>query len=337
MKFKNKVGTVVAVCIVAIGVLASPLAASAEEPVTPETTDVAQVEETAPATEAETTPVVEESAPVVEEQKPVEEQTTVVTTPPFEAYEACAWWETTSVNQTWPQTTLSKDCNFAPEARCEPYQIQYDEYWIRDEADKAYFESLTGLNSSADDQSLEPHDYYVTVIAAKDCTPVVIPANPTATVVKTCWTADFTLANVTDGDQTGSYVAYVDGVFHEAYTVLANETLKVHFQLHPGVGAHTVTIRSGPAQGDVLLATAEIKNDCPVVIPPTEEPPVVVPPVTPPTEVPTPEVTETPAPVTAENLAETGGESSNGLLFLAGLLFVGSATIVVARRIKASH
>ncbi|QWY84085.1 hypothetical protein SEA_A3WALLY_278 [Microbacterium phage A3Wally] len=101
-------------------------------------------------------------------------QKPVCTNPPFEVKEVCATWETKSVSKDWPQTILSKDCGFVPEQRCEPYKIQFDKYWIRDAADQAYFDSLKGLNSSADDQSLEPHDYYLKVIPAKDCTPALI-------------------------------------------------------------------------------------------------------------------------------------------------------------------
>ncbi|WNN95200.1 hypothetical protein SEA_MAGRITTE_249 [Microbacterium phage Magritte] len=110
----------------------------------------------------------------------------VTKTPPFEVKEVCATWETKSVSKDWPQTILSKDCNFVPEQRCEPYKIQFDKYWIRDAADQAYFDGLTGLNSSADDQSLEPHGYYLKVIEAKDCKPVTVTVPDLPVLPPTC-------------------------------------------------------------------------------------------------------------------------------------------------------
>lgn len=108
------------------------------------------------------------------------------TNPPFVVKEVCATWETKSVSKDWPQTILSKDCNFVPEQRCEPYKIQFDKYWIRDAKDQAYFDSLKGLNSSADDQSLEPHDYYLKTIPAKDCSPVVVTLPELPVLPPTC-------------------------------------------------------------------------------------------------------------------------------------------------------
>jgi LPXTG-motif cell wall-anchored protein len=47
---------------------------------------------------------------------------------------------------------------------------------VRDETDEAYWLALTVLNSGADDATLEPHDYEVITVPAKDCT--VPPVEP---------------------------------------------------------------------------------------------------------------------------------------------------------------
>lgn len=105
--------------------------------------------------------------------------------PAFEAYEVCANWTVDNFptnTADWSQTRLNTECT-EPPAQCVPIRIQHDVYWIRDAEDKAYFEGLTKLNSPADDAQLEPHDYYVKTIAAKDCTEVPPAIQPTCIAV----------------------------------------------------------------------------------------------------------------------------------------------------------
>ena len=102
--------------------------------------------------------------------------------------EVCATWKVIDSDgngDIWEQNILSKDCSYAPPAECEPYQIQFDKYWIRDAEDAAYFESLTVLYSPADDARLDPHGYYVETIPAKDCTvpPIEPPTEPPVEIV----------------------------------------------------------------------------------------------------------------------------------------------------------
>lgn len=137
-------------------------------------------------------------------------QKPVCTNPPFEVKEVCATWETKSVNADWPQTLLSKDCGFVPEQRCEPYKIQFDKYWIRDAADQAYFDGLKGLNSPADDASLEPHNYYVKTITAKDCTPALVEIPyPTLVATQLCGPDNDTV--VVDPEWVKTYGTLVNG------------------------------------------------------------------------------------------------------------------------------
>lgn len=105
------------------------------------------------------------------EEPPVEE-------PPFVVTEVCAWWkvlDTDGNGDIWEQVLLSKDCAYTPVAECEDITIQFDKYWIRDAADQAKYDAFLYLHEG-DDYSLDPHDYFVRDVAAKDCT--VIPEKP---------------------------------------------------------------------------------------------------------------------------------------------------------------
>jgi len=111
-------------------------------------------------------------------EPPVEEEPPVVVEPPvFTPYEVCAFWLINApAPENWPgQTILSRDCGFVSPTECVEYRIQFDKYWIRDAADEAYWLGLTVINSPADDAPLEPHDYVVSTVPAKDCTVVVPP------------------------------------------------------------------------------------------------------------------------------------------------------------------
>lgn len=196
-----------------------------------------------------------------------------VETPPFVPQDACAWWTVDNFpeNQTdWPQTILSKDCAFVPQPKCEPYRIQYDEYTLRTQAAVDRYNAITVLNSSADDQEFEPHNYYVKTIDAKDCSPG--PANPAGTVVTTCGSATVSLSNVGENIKTASYVIYVDGEPVDFPAVFAGETFTKDYTFAEDSGDRTVEVRTGPAHGDILIAEATTTSDCTVVVPPVEPP-----------------------------------------------------------------
>ena len=135
-------------------------------------------------------------------------------TPPFEEREVCAWWkviDSDASGDIWEQTILSKDCNFVPVPECVDYQYQFDKYWIRDAADAAYFAALTVLNSPADDAQLEPHDYRVETVEAKDCT-VVPPTNPPGETNPPVVTEDKPVAELQATGDTGMNYPFLLGV-----------------------------------------------------------------------------------------------------------------------------
>jgi hypothetical protein len=123
----------------------------------------------------------------------------------FDAYEVCANWTVDNfpTNTTdWPQTRLNTDCT-EPAPECSPVRIQFDKYWIRDEADAAYFAGLTTLNSPADDAQLEPHDYYVKTIAAKDCEETPPPTVQQCTSTGSVHTTDLGTWNLSETRTAG--------------------------------------------------------------------------------------------------------------------------------------
>jgi len=186
--------------------------------------------------------------------------------PVFETYEVCATWTVDPGNDLWPQTLVSRDCGYVPAAQCEPYKVQFDKYWIKDAEDKAYWESLTRLNSAADDQSLDPHGYYVKTIEAKDCAPK--PINPIANGSVICGSATFNLYNPAryegDVNLTASLVFWIDGKVapEHIYAVASNETKTVTVTFPEDSGNHSVFVRTGFAQGDVYVWDQVVTTDC---------------------------------------------------------------------------
>lgn len=89
-------------------------------------------------------------------------------------------------------------------------------------------------------------------------------ANAGASIVAICGAADVTLTNEKVGEKqkTASFVVYVDGAFYSAHAVAVGESESVNLTFPEDSGDHVVTVRSGPAFGDVLLATATVHSDC---------------------------------------------------------------------------
>lgn len=167
-----------------------------------------------------------------------------------------------------------------------------------------------------------------------DCTLPPLPANPNATATGVCDAVNVVLTNpiVKDANQmTASFVVLVDGKFYDAYAVEVGN--REAFSIE---GDHKVEVRTGPAFGYELLASAESKTDC--VVPPTEEPPVVTPPVTE-TPKPTPAPSETPTPVAPAtgDLAQTGANPVQiiGWSVLGFLVLAAGTTLFYAGRRKA--
>lgn len=89
-------------------------------------------------------------------------------------------------------------------------------------------------------------------------------ANGAAVIVADCGTATVTLTNeaLSTKQYTASFVIYVGGEFYGAYAVAAGESEDVVLTFPEDSGDHEVTVRTGPAQGDKLLATATVTSDC---------------------------------------------------------------------------
>lgn len=98
-----------------------------------------------------------------------------------------------------------------------------------------------------------------------DC-PVVQAPNPHANIIVTCGVATPWVSNDLGDAQerlTASFVVYVDGVFNQALTAAGGEVNSGTAITFPeDSGDHTVTVRTGPAFGDELLATATVTSDC---------------------------------------------------------------------------
>lgn len=136
---------------------------------------------------------------------------------------------------------------------------------------------------------------------------------------------------------TASFVVFIDGQFDQAYAIPGGEQETISGTFAEDSGQHSVIVRSGAAQGDELVFRLdEIKSDC-ATPPVTEEPEV---PTTPTTPVVTPATPLTPAaaPVKAaaasdDTLAQTGDDSSRGLIGFASLLLIAGLGVLGIRRI----
>lgn len=183
---------------------------------------------------------------------------------------------------------------------------------------------------------------WVTLTIETDCQPNVVIPNPQVDLTATCGSATAVLTNVGDGrniNQTASFIIEVDGKFYGAYAVVADGSETVTITFDEDSGDRVVDVYQAGINDYKLIGTVTADTDCipPVVNPPTEEPPVVNPPqVNSPVVTPLVTVTETPV---AGTLATTGMDASSftGYGILGAILLAVGATIVVARRLKASE
>lgn len=159
----------------------------------------------------------------------------------------------TDLNVTWPQTYVP-DCVPA----CETW-LQVDTY------------PTSAVADLIADGLLEHKEDWDAVISWRfvkgdDCAEVPSAPNPEAGIASSCGVANAWLSNPLGDAETrltASAVLYVDGVFRQAVVALGGETTQFEEVTFPeDSGIHTVTVRTGPAFGDILLSEKSIESDC---------------------------------------------------------------------------
>ena len=89
---------------------------------------------------------------------------------------------------------------------------------------------------------------------------------PTATIASQCGSALVTVTNpalAADAiNKTYAAVVYVDGTATDFIASFENGTETRSYTFPEDSGVHTVVVRTGPAQGDTMLATATVSSDC---------------------------------------------------------------------------
>lgn len=120
--------------------------------------------------------------------------------------------------------------------------------------------------------------------------PVIVPpaaANPAASIVVDCLFARVTLTNELGEAAerlTASAVVYVDGHYWEALSALGGESVTgSEINISANTGGHRVSVRTGPAFGDILLSEVGVATDpqSTDAAAPCYVPPVIVEPETP--------------------------------------------------------
>lgn len=106
-----------------------------------------------------------------------------------------------------------------------------------------------------------------------NCTLPPTPANPTAGIEAVCGAADITLTNPVTGEATqitASFVVFVDGEFHKAYSVEGNKSESVRLTFDEDSGDHTVEVFQAGTSEWKSIAKATVETDCvaPVAAPP---------------------------------------------------------------------
>lgn len=253
---------------------------------------------------------------------PVTEAETTTSTSPASVE---GWWLLpnggTADNVTWPQAVTEADavpCGVTAQVDMYP--------------------SAEALATLQADGQLDQGEDYSTVISWRfvyggDCPPAPGPANPAATIETQCGAASVTVTNDGESILTASVVVYLDGDFFTALAVPAGQSVATPLTFAEDSGDHVLSVRTGPAFGDVELARAEnINSDCiSVVVPPVVTPPTMTPTPTPEATTPTEARTIAAQVVASEKLAATGndvegyvqiGAWAAGLMLLAGLVII---------------
>jgi len=246
------------------------------------------------------------------------------------------WWLMpnggTAEHVTWPQTATPAGvvpCGVTAQVDTYPSQAALDTL------------AADGVLTLGEDYGIAESWRFV---YGGDCPVEPGPANPAATITATCGAATVTVTNEGENILTASAVVYVNGNFSQAIAVPAGKSQTVDLTFPEDSGDAVVEVRTGPAFGDEILASATVESDC------IAAPPVV----TPPTDTPSTTPTETPAAaapvveqpqqrvaaleVSDDELAKTGSDSMGGLIGAGAavliLLLFGSALVVATRRTR---
>lgn len=273
--------------------------------------------ETTPEPSTTTSGPTETATPSAERQAPVisEWNTFLITAagaPPLGHVSLGAEWFT-------PRQTFLATGQVQP--ACGQYAQQDLDRGTRAAIDTVIANGIGWANGRADDQDHVSVDDWV-IVYGGDCPVPPGPANGSANIQSVCAEqggSDVHIILENDGENilTASFVVYVDGEFNQAAAVAAGEHQDIDLSFAEDSGEHTVTVRTGPAQGDEELATATVGTDClpAVVTPPTETP-------APTTAAPAPTPAAVAAPAAAvvsdDELAHTGSNEGALALGLAG-------------------
>ncbi|MFF2496590.1 hypothetical protein [Agromyces sp. NPDC058064] len=91
-------------------------------------------------------------------------------------------------------------------------------------------------------------------------------ANPSAVIETSCGVAAVDVANVARAadaiNATVSVVVYVDGTAVDFFAPAEDATAAESYTFAEDSGEHTVVVRTGPAHGDLVLASATVSTDC---------------------------------------------------------------------------
>lgn len=288
MKLNKIAGATLALALGLGSALLAPAGAFAEDAPVEETSafvsDPVVVTETEESVEYESAPAVYvDPAPVAEVVEPVAPaaaKSIVSPIPPVQKSKyITAVWYAEGTNQ-WPEegqtlTASQKqkdpylDVDFVKAAAAElgcGFTIQGDLY-NDDKVTKSLLDGGKLYGPSNPTESWPGGSYkseYSTVFYTGDCAPG--EPNGAASIEASCAAAAVTVTNALDGKKerlTASFVVYVDGEFFEALVALGGETVTgTPITFAEDSGSHIVQVRAGPAQGDALLAEANVLSDC---------------------------------------------------------------------------
>lgn len=260
---RTKIGATVALFVIgAVAALGVAPAFANDAPVEEITTEFVLVDESI----VEETPVEEvEAAP--EETPAVESRTTDVD------FVTVAWiatkgdiWNPAQV-LAYTVETDEPDLNALDEAvathECGVY-FQIDVY-TDDEVTDALIAGGVLYGPSNPDENLIPGGEG-TAWKFIESAPCPDEANPAGEIIAACGTANVTVSNLlgdAESRLTASFVVYVEGQFSEALVAFGGETVVgTPIIFGEDSGDHLVTLRTGPAFGDLLLGEVTVGTDC---------------------------------------------------------------------------